>query len=94
MKKTLIAFVAAVAMTGAAYAGCGVKIDKEGELSKYDAEKKVLTVGKEEITLAASATIKDAAGKDVKIEDLKGKKVKVSTDKHTKKGESVTEVKS
>ena len=53
--KKLIAFAIAIAMTGAAYAGCGVKIPVEGELSNYDAEKKELTVGKKTITLAASA---------------------------------------
>ena len=92
--KKLIAFAIAIAMTGAVYAGCGTKIPVEGELTKYDAEKKELTVGKKTITLAASAEIKDADGKETKIEDLVGKNVVVSTDKHNKKGESVTEAKS
>ena len=92
--KKLIALAIAIAMTGAAYAGCGTKVPVEGEFTKYDAEKKELTVGEKTVTLAASAEIKDADGKEAKIEDLVGKKVVVSTDKHTKKGESVTEAKS
>ena len=39
------------------------------------------------------AKIINAEGKEVKIADLVGKKVTVSTDKHNKKGESVTEQK-
>jgi hypothetical protein len=34
--------------------------------------------------------VTDADGKEAKIEDLVGKEVTVSTDKHTKKGETVT----
>ena len=64
-----------------------------GEAKSYDAEKKQLTVGTEAITLAATAKITNAKGEEVKIADLVGKKVTVSTDKHNKKGESVTEQK-
>ena len=87
--KKLFAILSIVALSGSIYAGCGVKVPVSGELSAYDAEKKVLTIGEEKVTLAASAKITDAEGKEVKIEDLVGKKVTVSTDKHTKKGEEV-----
>ena len=87
--KKLLAILSIVALSGSIYAGCGVKVPVAGELSAYDAEKKEITVGTEKITLDASAKITDADGKVVKIEDLKGKKVTVSTDKHTKKGEEV-----
>ena len=79
----------AVLISGAAYAGCGTKIPVEGTISKYDAEKKMFTIGKKDITLDASAMVKDATGKKAKLEDLVGKEVMVSTDKHTKKAESV-----
>ena len=79
----------AVLISGAAYAGCGTKIPVEGTISKYDAEKKMFTIGTKDITLDASATVKDASGKRAKLEDLVGKEVMVSTDKHTKKAESV-----
>ncbi len=88
--KKLIIFSLAIGMTGAAFGGCGEKIDVEGKLSEYDAEKKVLKVGSKEITLAASAQIKGVGGAAVEIKDLLEKEVMVSTDKHTGKGESVT----
>jgi len=88
--KKLIIFSVAICMTGAAFAGCGDKIPVEGELSEYDAEKKILKVGRKEITLAASVQIKGADGATVDIKELMGKEVLVSTDKHTEKGESVT----
>lgn len=87
--KKLLAILSIVALSGSLYAGCGIKIPVSGELSSYDAEKKLLKVGDKEITLDASATVVDADGKKTKIEDLVGKKVTVSTDKHTKKGEEV-----
>ena len=87
--KKLLAILSLVALSGAIHAGCGVKIPVSGELSSYDAEKKLLKVGEQEITLDASAKVTDAEGKEAKIEDLVGKKVTVSTDKHTKKGEEV-----
>ena len=87
--KKLFSILAVIAMSGSLYAGCGVKVAVNGKLSAYDAEKKVLTIGEEKVTLAASATIKDADGKDAKIEDLVGKNIEVSTDKHTKKAEEV-----
>ena len=93
MKKLLILAVT-VMMAGASYAGCGVKIPVSGEAKAYDAEKKTLTVGTEVITLAATAKITNAEGKEVAAKDLVGKQVTVSTDKHNKKGESVTEKKS
>jgi ribosomal protein L18E len=87
--KKLLAVLSFVALAGSLHAGCGVKVPVSGELSAYNAETKVLKVGEQEITLAAAAKITDADGKEVKIEDLVGKKVTVSTDKHTKKGEEV-----
>jgi ribosomal protein L18E len=92
--KKLIAIVFALAISGAAYAGCGVKVAVDGKLTGFDAEKKELTIDKQTVTLAANATITDADGKAVKIEDLVGKAVNVSTDKHTKKAESVKAAKS
>ncbi len=92
--KKLLTILSVIALSGSIYAGCGVKVPVTGELSKYDEEKKVLKVGDQEITLAASAKIVDAEGKEAKIKDLIGKKVTVSTDKHTKKGEEVKAEKS
>ena len=77
-------------MTASSYAGCGVKVPVSGKLASYDKEKKELKVGEQSVTLAARAKITDADGKEVKIEDLVGKEVTVSPDKHNKKGESVT----
>ncbi len=88
--KKLIACASLTLLVGAGYAGCGTKIPVEGELSKNDEETKELTVGKSKVTPMASASIKDASGSRAKIEDLIGKMVVVSTDKHTKKGESVS----
>jgi ribosomal protein L18E len=92
--KKFLAIAFALAISGAAYAGCGVKVPVDGKISAYDAEKKAITVGKETITLAANATVTDAEGKAVKIDALVGKDVKISTDKHTKKAESVKAAKS
>jgi len=89
MKKLLVV-LSSLALAGSLQAGCGVKVPVSGELSSYNAETKVLKVGEQEVTLAAAAKITDADGKEVKIEDLVGKKITVSTDKHTKKGEEVT----
>ena len=91
--KKLIAVAIALTLAGSAYAGCGKKIPVTGKLASYNAEKKALVVGKKTITLAASAKITDAKGKKVAIKDLVGKSVDISTDKHTKKAESVTEKK-
>lgn len=87
--KKLLTITMAVLVSGAAYAGCGTKIPVEGKIAKYDAEKKMFTIGTKDITLDASATVKDASGKRAKLEDLVGQEVMVSTDKHTKKAESV-----
>ena len=92
MKKLLILAVTLM-LADASYAGCGLKVPVSGEAKAYNAEKKTLTVGTETITLAATVKVTNAAGKEVKIADLVGKKVTVSTDKHNKKGESVTEQK-
>jgi hypothetical protein len=88
--KNLLTFAVALTMTGSAYAGCGIKVPVAGKLASYDKEKKELKVGEQSITLAAAAKIIGADGKEAKIEDLVGKEVTVSTDKHNKKGESVT----
>jgi len=89
MNKLFI-FSVVICLSKAAFAGCGEKIPVEGKLSEYDAEKKILKVGRKEITLAASAQIKGADGATVEIKELVGKEVLVSTDKHSEKGESVT----
>jgi len=88
--KKLLTVALALTMAGSAYAGCGVKIPVTGKLDSYDKEKKEIKIGKEAITLAATVKIIGADGKEAKIEDLVGKEVTVSTDKHNKKGESVT----
>ena len=88
--KHLLAFAVALTLTASVHAGCGIKVPVSGKIASYDKEKKELKVGEEAITLAATAKITDADGKEVKIEDLVGKEVTVSTDKHNKKGESVT----
>lgn len=92
--KKLLAIVFTIAISAASYAGCGLKVAVEGKLTAFDAEKKTLTIDKQTVTLAASATITDADGKAAKIEALVGKNVNVSTDKHTKKAESVKAAKS
>lgn len=88
--KHFLSLAIALTMIGSANAGCGIKIPVSGKLASYDKEKKELKVGEQAITLAAAAKIIGADGKEVKIEDLVGKEVTVSTDKHNKKGESVT----
>lgn len=77
-------------MAASAFAGCGIKVPVSGKLAAYDKEKKELKVGDQAITLAATVKVTGADGKDAKLEDLVGKEVTVSTDKHTKKAESVT----
>ncbi len=89
--KKLLTLAVTLMMAGASYAGCGIKVPVTGEVKSYDAEKKQITVGTEAITLAATVKITNADGKEVKATDLVGKTVTVSTDKHNKKGESVTE---
>ena len=88
--KKLLSVALALTITGSAYAGCGIKVPVAGKLDSYDKEKKELKVGKESITLAATVKVTGADGKEAKIEDLKGQEVTVSTDKHTKKAESIT----
>ena len=88
--KHLLTVALALTMTASSYAGCGVKVPVSGKLASYDKEKKELKIGEQAITLAAAAKIIGADGKEAKIEDLVGKEVTVSTDKHNKKGESVT----
>ena len=88
--KTLLTVAFALTMAGSSYANCGIKVPVSGKLASYDKEKKELKVADQAITLAAGAKITGEDGKEVKIEDLVGKDVTVSTDKHNKKGESVT----
>jgi ribosomal protein L18E len=88
--KRLLTFAIALTIAGSAYAACGIKVPVNGKLASYNKEKKELKVGEQAITLEATAKIIGADGKEAKIEDLVGKEVTVSTDKHTKKGESVT----
>lgn len=91
--KKLLTIAVTLMMAGASYAGCGLKVAVTGEVKAYDAEKKQLTVGTQAITLAATAKVTNSKGEEVKIADLVGKQVTVSTDKHNKKGESVAEQK-
>lgn len=88
--KKLIVLAVTLMVAGASYAGCGLKVPVSGEVKAYNAEKKELTVGTTAITLAATVKVTDDKGKEMKVADLVGKKVTVSTDKHNKKGESVT----
>jgi ribosomal protein L18E len=88
--KTLLTVAFALTMAGSSYAGCGVKVPVSGKLASYDKEKKEVKVGDQAITLAATVKVTGADGKEAKLEDLIGKEVTVSTDKHNKKGESVT----
>ena len=88
--KTLLTVAFALTMAASSYAGCGLKVPVSGKIDSYDKEKKELKIGKESVTLAATVKVTGADGKDAKIEDLVGKEVTVSTDKHTKKGETVT----
>lgn len=88
--KHLLTLALALSLTAAAHAGCGIKVPVSGKMTGYDKEKKEVKVGAESITLAATVKVTDAEGKEVKIEDLVGKEVTVSTDKHNKKGETVT----
>ena len=89
--KKLTTIALTLMMAVASYAGCGIKVPVTGEVKSYNAEKRQITIGTEAITLAATAKITNAEGKEVKASDLVGKTVTVSTDKHNKKGESVTE---
>ncbi|MDF1754720.1 MAG: hypothetical protein P1U89_18185 [Verrucomicrobiales bacterium] len=92
--KKLLTIAVALCFAGAAYAGCGVKVDVKGKLKSYDAEKKELTLTQKDadktVTMDATVVIKDAKGEDANIEDLVGKRVTVSTDKHTKKAEAIS----
>ena len=88
--KHLLSFALALSLTASANAGCGIKVPVSGKVASYDKEKKELKVGEQAITLAATVKVIGADGKEAKIEDLVGKEVTVSTDKHNKKGESVT----
>lgn len=92
--KTLIITAIAICFASSTYAGCGVKVDVKGKLKSYDAEKKELTITQKKedkiVTLEATAVIKNAEGAEATIEDLVGKRVNVSTDKHTKKAEAIS----
>ena len=78
MKKILAILAAAAIAAGSVYAGCGKKVTAEGKLT-YNADKKVMKIegADKPIKLQASTKIKGADGKEAKIEDLDGKKVKV-----------------
>lgn len=97
MKKLITLAIAICFTIGSVYAGCGTKIEVKGKITGYDAEKKELTVtsGKKDapkenkITLEATVAVTGKDGAEAKIEDLMEKRVVVSTDKHTKKGESI-----
>ena len=85
MKKIAIAILASIAMIGAASAGCGKKVTNEGTLSSYDADSKAIVVvgedgKKAKLTLTPKTVIKDADGKEIKLEDLVEKSVKVTSE--------------
>ena len=91
--KKFFAIIAAVAVSfSAAYAGCGKKVNDEGELTSYDADTKaiVVKVGKKEVKLTATpkTEFKSKDGKKAKAADLVGKKVKVVSEH--KKVDSIT----
>ncbi|CAN5135678.1 hypothetical protein BH23VER1_BH23VER1_34170 [soil metagenome] len=92
--KYILTIIAAlsVALSGA-YAACGKKVDNVGTLKSYDETSKEIVVetdGKEaKITLTPDTETKDKDGKEIKIDDLIGKEVKVVSEH--KKADSVTE---
>lgn len=94
MKKTITILSALALSAGLSYAGCGKVDTTSGKITSYDAEKKIIVVeaeGGAKTTLTVTPTSKYAGkdGKDVKIEDLQGKTVKV--DSEHKKVTSVKE---
>ena len=91
--KTFLALVAAIAVSAsAAYAGCGKKVNSDGDLTSYDADTKaiVVTVGKKEVklTVTPKTEYKSKDGKKVEAKTLVGKKVKVISEH--KKVDSIT----
>lgn len=79
MKKIILSAAALLVAAGVSYAGCGKKVETAGNLTKFDAETKALTVegAKKPITLQATTEVKNKAGEKVEIDTLVGKKVKV-----------------
>jgi len=69
--KHIVAIITAIALGGAAYAGCGKKVTVSGK-GTYDADKKTLTIegAKKPIKLQASTKVTDKDGKEAKIEDI------------------------
>lgn len=90
--KQILGIIAAIAIAaGSAYAGCGKKVTDSGEATSYDADTKTLTVkgAKKPFTIQASTVVKNAAGEEVDISTLEGKKVEVVSEHN--KADSVTE---
>lgn len=82
MKTLLIAIAAVFTLAGSVYAGCGKKVTDEGALSSYDAETKMIVVKAEDgeeakLTITKDTVVKDSEGKEVALEDLVEKSVKV-----------------
>jgi ABC-type oligopeptide transport system substrate-binding subunit len=88
--KTLIAIIASIGLlSGAAFAGCGKKINTAGTLVKFDKGTKSLTMNpvtkdKKGLTITSKTKITDKDGKKVKIADLVGQKGIVVISEHGK----------
>lgn len=85
MKKLLTILSALALSAGLSYAGCGKVETTSGKLTKYDAEKKVITIeaeggAKTELSVTPTSKYADKEGKEIKIEDLEGKTVKVESE--------------
>lgn len=85
MKKALTILSVLALATGLSYAGCGKVDTTSGKVTKYDAEKKVLTIeaeggAKTELTVTPTSKYSDKEGKEIKVEDLEGKSVKVESE--------------
>ena len=90
--KQILGIIAAIAIAaGSAYAGCGKKVTDSGEATSYDADTKTLIVdgAKKPFQIQASTVVKNAAGEEVEISALEGKKVEVVSEHN--KADSVTE---
>lgn len=89
--KQILGIIAAIAIAaGSAYAGCGKKVTVTGKAT-YDSDTKALTVegAKKPIALQSTTKVKNAAGEEVEISALDGKKVEVVHEHN--KADSVTE---
>ena len=92
--KHIVAIITAIALGGAAYAGCGKKVTVTGK-GAYDAEKKVLTIegAKKPIKLQASTKVTDKDGKKAKIEDIAKEGAKLTVVHEHNKADAVSPAK-